>query len=200
MTWRSDSGSRRSPNAVELATSEKTTVTIFRTSPRVASSSARRVPQARQKRAAAGFCCPQLGQIVTSCSQYDGAVEGISLTNHETCGGRLVLPTGCERCVLLRRRARSARVRGACRAVVAAAEATPRGSRSPLKGRARRRVDPRPLGRGGSTVTPANQTFGGAAGCHAAMAPAAAPAVGLEGRLYWWPRTRPRCGSTWSCV
>src|SRR5215218_2347640 len=96
MARRSDSGSRRSPSAVELATSEKTTVTIFRTSRRVGSSSSRRVPQARQKRAAAGFCCPQLGQIVTSCSQYEGAVEGISLTNHGTRGGRLVLPPpGC---------------------------------------------------------------------------------------------------------
>src|SRR4029450_6168279 len=102
MARRSDSGSRRSPSAVELATSEKTTVTVFRTSRRVASSSARRVPQARQKRAAAGFCCPQLGQIVTSCSQYEGAVEGISLTNHETPGGWLILPTGCEPSALLR--------------------------------------------------------------------------------------------------
>jgi hypothetical protein len=31
--------------------------------------------------------------MVTSCSQGDGAVEGISLTNHETGGGRSVLPT-----------------------------------------------------------------------------------------------------------
>ena len=64
MTRRSDSGSRRSPRAVDPVTSAKSTVTVWRTSrPGVGASGA---PQTPQKLKPSGFCWPQLGQGSTA--------------------------------------------------------------------------------------------------------------------------------------
>jgi hypothetical protein len=55
MTARTDSASRRSPRAVEPATSEKTTVIVFRTSRAAGAGAASGAAQARQNRASPGF-------------------------------------------------------------------------------------------------------------------------------------------------
>src|SRR5215213_1422879 len=65
MTCRSDSGSSRSPSAVEPVTSQKTTVTRFRTS-WAAGAAASGAPQLPQNRNPAGLSRPQTAQICTS--------------------------------------------------------------------------------------------------------------------------------------
>ena len=60
MTRRSDSGSRRSPNAVEPVTSQNTMVTILRASRRGAGAAPIGLPHSRQKRARSGLRVPQL--------------------------------------------------------------------------------------------------------------------------------------------
>ena len=63
ITRRTASGSNRSPSAVEPVTSQKITVTAFRTSPAtVGVDSGRGLPHALQNRAPSGFSTPQLGQ------------------------------------------------------------------------------------------------------------------------------------------
>jgi hypothetical protein len=65
---RNDSGSSRSPSAVEPVTSANRTVTVLRTSRAdVAASSA---PHAPQKRKSSGFSLPQLGHVSTG-KAYD---------------------------------------------------------------------------------------------------------------------------------
>ena len=54
----------RSPSAVEPTTSQKSTVTVFRTS-RAGLASASAAPQEGQKLKPSGFSAPQLGQVVT---------------------------------------------------------------------------------------------------------------------------------------
>src|SRR4029450_3027057 len=61
MTRPSDSGSSRSPSAVEPLTSQTTTVTTLRAPRRC--SATRKAPQLRQKRARSGFCSPQFAQV-----------------------------------------------------------------------------------------------------------------------------------------
>ena len=64
MTRRVDSGSSRSPIAVEPVTSQNSTVTVLRTS-RGGGVSASSAPQDPQKRKPSGFSCPQFAQTVT---------------------------------------------------------------------------------------------------------------------------------------
>src|SRR4051812_2898719 len=64
MTSRSASESRVSPSAVEPFRSEKTIVTVFRTSA-AAWAGARAVPQKPQRRNRSGFCSPQFGHVIT---------------------------------------------------------------------------------------------------------------------------------------
>ena len=64
MTLRSDSGSSRSPSAVEPVTSQNTTVTVLRYLA-FAGAASSGAPQAEQKRASSAFSLPQLGQSVT---------------------------------------------------------------------------------------------------------------------------------------
>src|SRR4029453_6821262 len=61
MTRPNDSGSSRSPSAVEPLTSQTTTVTTLRAPRR--GSAASEAPQLRQKRARSGFCSPQFAQV-----------------------------------------------------------------------------------------------------------------------------------------
>src|ERR687886_2125968 len=65
MTRRSDSGSSRSPSGVESTMSEKTTVTVFRTSC-AEGACASGAAQAWQNRAPPGFACPQFGHAAIS--------------------------------------------------------------------------------------------------------------------------------------
>jgi hypothetical protein len=58
--------SRRSPSAVEPVTSQKRTVTVFRSSRAAGSCAASAAAQLPQKRKPAGFSAPQLEQIGTS--------------------------------------------------------------------------------------------------------------------------------------
>src|SRR4029079_9254971 len=94
-TARSDSGSSCSPNAVEPATSAKSTVTIFRTSRRLERLSAE--PQEAQKRASSGLTRPQFSHADT-CVAYE-----TSLPNSEhsalALGQKLVLPREAHWCV-----------------------------------------------------------------------------------------------------
>jgi hypothetical protein len=62
MTRDSDSGSSRSPRAVEPLRSLKTTVTALRVPPGLAVPEGSGSPQARQNRARPGFGSPQAGQ------------------------------------------------------------------------------------------------------------------------------------------
>src|SRR3954454_757712 len=64
MTSRSASESRVSPSAVEPFRSEKTIVTVFRTSAAV-EVGASVVPQKPHRRNRSGFCSPQFGQVIT---------------------------------------------------------------------------------------------------------------------------------------
>src|SRR6266545_5592833 len=57
ITRRTDSGSSRSPSAVEETTSEKSTVTVFLTS-RAGTTGSRAVPQPGQNRASSGLSLP----------------------------------------------------------------------------------------------------------------------------------------------
>ena len=57
-------GSIRSPSAVEPMTSQKSTVTVFRTS-RAEAAAASGSPQESQKRAPSRFSAPQLAQTIT---------------------------------------------------------------------------------------------------------------------------------------
>src|ERR671911_668242 len=67
MTRRVDSGSRRSPIAVEPDTSQNSTVTVLRTS-RDGGVSASSAPQFPQKRNPSGLFWRQLAQIATNAS------------------------------------------------------------------------------------------------------------------------------------
>jgi hypothetical protein len=62
MTWDTDSGSSRSPMAVEPLRSLTTTVTALRVPPGRPAQAGRGSPQARQNRARRGFGSPQVGQ------------------------------------------------------------------------------------------------------------------------------------------
>src|SRR5687767_9290511 len=79
MTLRSDSASSRSPRAVEPATSEKTTVTVFRTSRPVGVRAASGAAQARQNRAISGFSWPQVLQTAMLRVYADGRVSTSSV-------------------------------------------------------------------------------------------------------------------------
>ena len=66
MTLRMDSGSSCSPSSVEPVTSQKTIVTVLRTSAVSAPAAPSRVPQTEQKFAPSAFAEPQFGQAVTA--------------------------------------------------------------------------------------------------------------------------------------
>src|SRR5881397_2204485 len=68
MTRRTDSGSSRSPMAVEPATSQNSTVTVLRASRTGSAVSA--APQALQKAEPSGFSRPQFGQVSTTRQGY----------------------------------------------------------------------------------------------------------------------------------
>ena len=70
MTPRTTSGSSRSPSSVDPTTSQKSTVTVFRTSR--AGSASRGAPHELQNRAPAGFSRPHCVQMVT------GRVYGVA--------------------------------------------------------------------------------------------------------------------------
>ena len=65
ITVRSDSGSSRSPRAVEPVTSQNTTVTVLRTSREGATGASSFVPHSEQNFAPSAFPCPQFGQSTT---------------------------------------------------------------------------------------------------------------------------------------
>jgi hypothetical protein len=65
MTPRSDSGSSRSPRPVEPLTSQKTIVTVLRTSRAGADGTSSPAPHSEQNLAPSGFSCSQFGQAVT---------------------------------------------------------------------------------------------------------------------------------------
>jgi hypothetical protein len=87
MTWRSDSGSRRPPRAVEPVTSAKRTVTVFRTSRARAGGKAE--PQPPQKRKPSGLSCPQLGHVSMS-KAYDGSDRRCARRFHRSLVADLV--------------------------------------------------------------------------------------------------------------